>query len=465
MKQYNTRFLDHLKQTGAPFNDADPKYGVRIQPADIAAGETYWRAVGVHHLTPEENQFNHHVYIEALDESGQRVAGPPAWAGWTWEGRQPHEEARPQPLDKGANEPAGNIPVDKGQVLSIWIAGQSANAADKSDRVVNLHSAHPDERAANGELWNSVFHHSFYVVFQRTRKAAGTGAPPPPPPPPPQQPPQPPPPANPLPAGATVQFRAEPSAIKPGESATLRWDVKGVGKVFLEVQGGTAHESHTVAPTATTTYLLRVFLPDGSRHDFPATVKVEAGGTPPQPPRNPPATTRPPTVSLTADNVARLRTYPRPPNDNGLGLHFHTDLRDEFIERTIGRLKTIRVTWTLIHALDELQAERAARACFRAGIMPVVRIGKAIDDNVDAATYVEALRKALAGSGFAHDPASRRLCADFQQSRGRSRWRNLERSVGWAEPSGQNWSARPCASSTPAVQASRCWTGQASTPR
>ncbi|MBK9233289.1 MAG: hypothetical protein IPO15_21220 [Anaerolineae bacterium] len=30
-----------------------------------------------------------------------------------------------------------------------------------------------------------------------------------------------------------------------------------------------------------------------------------------------------------------LRTYPRPPQDNGIGLHFHTDLRDEFIERTI----------------------------------------------------------------------------------------------------------------------------------
>ncbi|MBK9233291.1 MAG: hypothetical protein IPO15_21230 [Anaerolineae bacterium] len=29
---------------------------MRIQLADVVAGETYWRAVGVHHLTPEENQ-------------------------------------------------------------------------------------------------------------------------------------------------------------------------------------------------------------------------------------------------------------------------------------------------------------------------------------------------------------------------------------------------------------------------
>lgn len=437
MKQYNNRFLDHFKQTGAPFDDAGPRYGVRVQAAAVAVGETYWRVVGVHHLTPEENQGNHAVFIEALDESGQRVAGPPVWVGWTWEGRQAHEEARPQPLDKGANEPAGNIPVNKGQALSIWIAGQSANAADKSDQVANLHTAHPDERGPGGELWNSVFHHSFYVVFQRTRKAAGAGVPTPPPPAPP---PPSPPPAGPLPPGVAVQFRAEPSAIKPGEAATLSWDVKGVGKVFLEVQGGTSHDTHTVAPTTTTTYLLRVFLPDGSRHDFPATVKVEAGGTPPQPPRNPPGTTRPPTVSLTADNVARLRTYPRPPNDNGTGLHFHTDLRDEFIERTVGRLKSIRVTWTLIHALDELQAERAARACFRAGIMPVVRIGKAIDDNVDAATYVEALRKALAGSGFAHDPARPPLYVQvFNEPEDDREWRSLERPSDWVQTFGANW--------------------------
>ena len=91
MKQYNNRFLEHLKQTGAAFDDAGPKYGVRIEPADVAAGETYWRAIGVHHLTPEENQANYTIFIEALDESGQRVAGAPVWAGWTWEGRQPDE--------------------------------------------------------------------------------------------------------------------------------------------------------------------------------------------------------------------------------------------------------------------------------------------------------------------------------------------------------------------------------------
>ncbi len=430
MRQYNSQFLDHVKQSGAAFNDAGARYGVQIQTAGVAVGETYWRVVGVHHLTPEENQANHTVFIEALDESGQRVTGTPAWAGWTWEGRQPDEEARPMPLDKGVNEPAGNIPLNKGQVLSIWITGLSANALDKSERVTNLHTAHPDERGPGGELWNSTFHHSFYVVFQRTRKAAGAGAPPLPPPPPQQPAPTP---LGSLPPGVTVQFRAEPSTIRPGESSTLTWDVAGVGKVFLEVQGGAAHETHTIKPAATTTYLLRVFTVDGVRHDFPVTVTVQAAGSPP-------GATRPPTVTLSADNIEKLKAYPRPPNDNGIGLHFHTDLRDEFIERTVANLKSIRATWTLIHALDELQAERAARACFRAGIMPVVRIGKPIDENVDAATYVEGLRRALNGSGFPHDPARPPLYLQiFNEPEDDREWRALERPSDWVQTFGQNW--------------------------
>ncbi len=31
-------------------------------------------------------------------------------------------------------------------------------------------------------------------------------------------------------------------------------------------------------------------------------------------------TTRPPQVTLSAENLARLRTYPRPPQDNGIAL-------------------------------------------------------------------------------------------------------------------------------------------------
>ena len=102
--------------------------------------------------------------------------------------------------------------------------------------------------------------------------------------------------------------------------------------------------------------------------------------------------TRPPTVVLTAENIAHLKTFPRPKNDNGIGLHFHLDLRDEIIAETIEHLRSIRATWTLIYAQDELQAKRAAAACWQQGIMPVVRIGSKINGPmVDPVPFVEAL--------------------------------------------------------------------------
>ena len=53
----------------------------------------------------------------------------------------------------------------------MWrLKGLSAGANDKSDRVENLHTAHPDEPLPDGSLLNTLGHHSFYVVFQRTRK-------------------------------------------------------------------------------------------------------------------------------------------------------------------------------------------------------------------------------------------------------------------------------------------------------
>ena len=113
---------------------------------------------------------------------------------------------------------------------------------------------------------------------------------------------------------------------------------------------------------------------------------------------------RPPTVVLDADNIRRLQGYPRPPRDNGIGLHFHLDLRDYFIAETVENLKSIRATWTCIYAQDELQTERAAAACFAAGIMPVVRIGRQIDEPVEPAQFVHGLRRAWQAAGWGGDP-------------------------------------------------------------
>src|SRR5690242_13371936 len=48
-------------------NDA-AAYGVRIEPAMILPGAWYWQAASVHHLTPAENNGNHHIYVDVVQE-------------------------------------------------------------------------------------------------------------------------------------------------------------------------------------------------------------------------------------------------------------------------------------------------------------------------------------------------------------------------------------------------------------
>jgi hypothetical protein len=154
--------------TNEPINDAAP-YGVTIVPADVPDGATYWRAVRVHHLTPDENQGRHHIFLDALDEAGNRVFG--AQARVTWSGGE-----QTLTVDKPLGEPGTNFPMWKWQICTVEMLGLP------SDRVENLHTGHPDEPPGQG---NTLFHHSFEVVFQRAVSSAVQPPLPPPPPPPP----------------------------------------------------------------------------------------------------------------------------------------------------------------------------------------------------------------------------------------------------------------------------------------
>jgi hypothetical protein len=171
-QQYNNGFLTGDQAVLARTQNVQDNYKVRLVGAQVTEGETYWKVIGVHHLLPDENRGNHHVYLEALDENGQRIR-PIAWADFTWEGRRPDEQAGPVQLDKPDAEPAGNIALHDGQKDAVWMRGLNRDGADKSDRVENLDIVHPDEAGPGGELWNSIGHHSFYIVFQRTLKAGG----------------------------------------------------------------------------------------------------------------------------------------------------------------------------------------------------------------------------------------------------------------------------------------------------
>ena len=154
---YNQQFVRDGGET--PVNDA-VSYGVGVHPVNVPAGATYWKVVGIHHLTPTENRSRHNIYVDVLDEQGQRLRD--VLVGWNWEG---NNEAPPEAkrLDKPEDEPGCDIPISEG-TFKLWLTGAP------SEEVFGIHYRHADEPAPDGELLNTFGHHTFYVVFQRARK-------------------------------------------------------------------------------------------------------------------------------------------------------------------------------------------------------------------------------------------------------------------------------------------------------
>lgn len=144
-------------------NDAT-SYGVQVQTANVAPGAWYWQAVRVHHLTPQENGGNHHIYLDVRDPAlgdgaeSERVNG--ARLRVSWDGGQ-----QIVTIDKPANEPGTNFPMWKWQVCAVECLGLPGSELP-SDRVTGLHTGHPDEASGN-----TLFHHSFHITFVKARAA------------------------------------------------------------------------------------------------------------------------------------------------------------------------------------------------------------------------------------------------------------------------------------------------------
>lgn len=146
-----------------PVNDA-LAYGVTVVPAIPAPGSWYWQAVRVHHLTPEENGGNHHIYLDLFDPSlgddgspyGKRVYGGRLRV--TWDGGE-----QSVTVDKPANEPGTNFPMWRWQVCAVEALGLPGKELP-SDRVTSLHTGHPDEAPGN-----TLFHHSFSITFVKVK--------------------------------------------------------------------------------------------------------------------------------------------------------------------------------------------------------------------------------------------------------------------------------------------------------
>lgn len=147
------------KYLAQPANDA-ANYGASIVKAP--AGDA-WRCIGIYHLKPSENNRRHNVFVEVLDEQGNRTRLLPA-IKWTWWMDAPLQTLK---LDKPDNEPAADIPINPGATITLYIDGFGL----PSDSVGNLRASHADEGPNAG---NAIGHHSFYVVFQLKRSAVVT---------------------------------------------------------------------------------------------------------------------------------------------------------------------------------------------------------------------------------------------------------------------------------------------------
>ncbi len=89
-----------------------------------------------------------------------------------------------------------------------------------------------------------------------------------------------------------------------------------------------------------------------------------------------------------------LRDYPRPQDDNGIGLHFRLNLKPDYIEKGVGWLQQIHAKWTTISGQDWNQILLAAKPVYAAGIMPVCRLICKIDHYNDFVVGVKALQQA-----------------------------------------------------------------------
>lgn len=77
-----------------------------------------------------------------------------------------------------------------------------------------------------------------------------------------------------------------------------------------------------------------------------------------------------------------LKQYPRPNDDNGIGIHFGLDLRQTSLDTFTQKMLELRIKWCLVAHADEMQLERAAMVIGSAGMFPILRWICHIDQNI-----------------------------------------------------------------------------------
>ncbi len=76
-------------------------------------------------------------------------------------------------------------------------------------------------------------------------------------------------------------------------------------------------------------------------------------------------------------------SWPRPPADNGLGIHGGLDCSQEALAADVGRVGQLNVKWVMLVVENEEELRRAVSAYWDKGVMPVVRPRRRVDEDHD----------------------------------------------------------------------------------
>lgn len=165
-KDFEERAIAHYAETGKYLNEAEG-YKIEVSRTPIEAGKKKMRVVGIHHLTCEENHGMHNIFADVLDELGNRMMT------YVIEYTRADGSKIYSTIDKPMTEEGTNAPLFANDVISAKVL--SVDNEYPSDIVANVHTSHPDECVGN-----SLFHHSFFVVWQLLPDEEEPTPPPPP---------------------------------------------------------------------------------------------------------------------------------------------------------------------------------------------------------------------------------------------------------------------------------------------
>lgn len=184
-KKYNEQAMVYFEEHGVALNQA-LKYWEEvgnpdlprptIKPVDtlepplvygLEDGDEYIAIIGLFHLTGGENWGNHHLYIDLIDENGERIYthDPPLYLYYGWEGMTREQERTTDPIriDKPKFEPGANIGLKWEQILN----GFHINNIP-CDRFNGIHIRYGDlEPDGKPDPGNRRGHHSHYMVLQK----------------------------------------------------------------------------------------------------------------------------------------------------------------------------------------------------------------------------------------------------------------------------------------------------------